>query len=139
MKLEDTFELLLDIGSTYSYLPIIIEGIAKESNGTYDEELETYTVDCGWKRSKKNICFNFPKGPNVTASVSDFILTVKQFAASKKRSDQDTYAFTIFDGDGYSSMGDDFIGNSYLHYDLEDNTVGITPAKFIKKSLVQNV
>lgn len=115
--LKSAFPVLLDAGSTFSYLPSdMLETIASAVSATFEESLGLYTVDCS---SDAYISFNF----------SGSVIRVPLNATLTHVTNSDNRCALGFLSEKSSSgrliLGDSVLRSLYLVYDLEGLRIAV--------------
>ncbi|KAI5957710.1 hypothetical protein KGF57_002976 [Candida theae] len=127
-------KILLDVGSTWSYLPTkLFKAIAKKTHAKYDHILDAYVSNC---HHKGNVTFNFANNAAVEAPLSSFFVTVATYN-SYKRSEDNRCVLGIFGDDEFFSFGDNFLRNAYVKYDLEDKTIGLATVRYTNETSIE--
>lgn len=112
------YTALLDTGSTLSYFPEgLLENTASSLGLEFSNSLGAYTIDCDVS-SDTRIEFDF-SGVNISAPISDFTFP---FSSS-----QCAFGILPQNGGNYILLGDNFLRNAYVVYDLEDLTISLAP------------
>ncbi|KAG5418496.1 hypothetical protein I9W82_004024 [Candida metapsilosis] len=125
---------LLDVGSTWSYLPEkFVAAIAKKVGGNYSESIGTYVADC---HQEGNVTFNFANNARVEAPLASFFVPVSTYN-NMKRSDSQQCVLGFFIDDEYPSFGDNFLRNAYVKYDLDDKKIGLATVKYTNESSIE--
>lgn len=118
---------LLDVGLTWSYLPEnIIKAISDQIDGKYVESLDAYIANC---HQPGNITFNFANNAKVEAPISSFLVPITTFVNSKRSLNRHC-VLGILNDYGYPGLGDNFLRNAYVKYDLEDRKIGLATVKY---------
>ncbi|CDK28222.1 unnamed protein product [Kuraishia capsulata CBS 1993] len=113
------FAALLDTGSTITYLPLdLLEAIANTIGASYSSSIGYYYFDCSIANDYK-FTFDFT-GAKIQASLSNFTLVGQGFCALG----------VSYSGDDSVILGDNFISNAYVVYDLENEQISIAQADF---------
>lgn len=135
--IQTSTSLLLDLGTTWSYLPEnVIKAIAIQIKGKFVDSLGAYVADCHHQYG--NLTFNFANNAKVEAPISSFLVPITTFENSK-RSSSDNCVLAIFDDYGSSTLGDNFLQNAYMRYDLEERKVGIATVKYTNESSIEEL
>lgn len=122
----------LDSGSIFTYLPDDAwSSVAKQVKvGQYNETLGAFYIDCN---AKVEVQVNFPTG-KISMSTESLIYQLSSIAGMPENAGcyfglQDTRQ-----SDGYALLGDSFLRNAYVVYDIEDYQVGYAQAVYTEKS-----
>lgn len=112
---------LLDSGTTAVYLPEpVAEMIANAYNGFFDDdpEVEAYIIPC--PSDDEKLVFNFG-GFNIETSLNNYIAG----------SSGGQCLLNIIPTDGYMGiLGDFFLRDAYVIYDMDNNEISLAQAKF---------
>nr|CAI6494281.1 BBF_HP1_G0016680.mRNA.1.CDS.1 [Saccharomyces cerevisiae] len=115
---EIQFPVLFDSGTTYSTLPTeIADSIGKFFDGKYSSDDQGYIADCS-KMNNTLLSIDFG-GFNISANISNFVTRTK-----------DHCLLNIEATDSGFVLGDAFLVDAYVVYDLEDYEVSIAQASF---------
>ncbi|CDK29971.1 unnamed protein product [Kuraishia capsulata CBS 1993] len=113
---------LLDSGTTLTYLPNeLYETFQEFTNATWDDNIEQYYYDCD-EIADTTISFDFT-GAKIEVPLKSF--TFKQFGkcvSGIQRYDYDDVTYFI--------LGDNFLRNAYVVYDLENLEISLAQAKY---------
>jgi len=124
---ETKIPALLDSGTSLIYLPRpLVEGIANSINATYQEKYG-YTVPCSISNptpfNDTELVFNF-NGVLFHTDINNFLLQISS----------DTCLLGINPTPDNSTLsavlGDLFLSNAYIVYDLDNYEISLAPAKF---------
>ncbi|WEJ96020.1 aspartyl protease [Yamadazyma tenuis] len=111
------YTALLDSGSTLSYFPqSLLEKTASTLGLDYSNSVGAYLIDCDVS-GDTSIDFTF-SGINISCPISHFVVQVTS----------GTCAFGILaqsSSSDYLLLGDNFLRNAYVVYDLEDLTISL--------------
>lgn len=119
---------LLDSGTTLTYLPdSIVSTIAKQISASYSSRLGYYTIPCPETSSKTaetldstQLVFDFG-GFYINATLKDFLV----------RASETTCLLGIVPQTAHSALlGDSFLSNAYVVYDLENKEISLAQAKY---------
>lgn len=114
--------VLLDSGTTLTYLPVeMVELIAENVGAQYSSRIGYYVMECPSSDNSTEIVFDFG-GFHINASLSSFILSTSG----------NTCLLGIIptsDSTG-SILGDSFLTNAYVVYDLENLEISMAQAKY---------
>lgn len=115
-RLASAFSVLLDAGSTFSYLPSeVLNIIASATSATYEESLKMYTVDCSTSTS---IAFNF-SGAYIDIPLRSTLTPIVG-------SDSCALGFLPTENSGGRCVfGDTVLRSLYVVYDLEGTSVAL--------------
>ena len=112
------FPVLLDSGTTFSCLPTeIAEAIGKSFDGKYSSDDQGYIFDCS-KANNALLSVDFG-GFNISANISNFVTQAKDHCFLNIEQSESSYM-----------LGDAFLVNAYVVYDLENREVSIAQASF---------
>ncbi|CAI4980943.1 CGH_1_HP_G0059460.mRNA.1.CDS.1 [Saccharomyces cerevisiae] len=112
------FPVMLDSGTTFSYLPTeIAEAIGKSFDGEYSSDDQGYIFDCS-KVNDTLLSVDFG-GFNISANISNFVTSAK-----------DRCVLYIGATDSGFVLGDAFLVDAYVVYDLENYEISIAQASF---------
>ncbi|KAG0668474.1 hypothetical protein C6P45_004634 [Maudiozyma exigua] len=119
---------LLDSGTTLTYLPdSIVSVIAKQIGVSFSSRLGYYTIPCPETSSKTaemldstQLVFDFG-GFYINATLKDFLV----------RASETTCLLGIVPQTAHSALlGDSFLSNAYVVYDLENKEISLAQAKY---------
>lgn len=105
---------LLDSGTTLSYLPSsILSRLTSSLSASYSLSVGMYALDCSYNSDSLFAIFNF-SGAEIKVPLSDLILTYRSqcYLGVLPQSSLSSYTYAI--------LGDNFLRNAYIVYDLED-------------------
>lgn len=114
---------LLDSGTTFVYFPSdLLNAIANGLSATYDSSRKEYVMTCPTSTDNSYLAFNFG-GFNINVPMSDFI-------------EEKSYGCRLLMGeyDGRVILGDVFLKNAYVVYDLDNYEVSMAQADFTSSS-----
>ncbi|CAI4720905.1 CQS_1a_G0043630.mRNA.1.CDS.1 [Saccharomyces cerevisiae] len=112
------FPVLFDSGTTFSTLPTeIADAIGKSFDGKYNSRDQGYIFDCS-KVNDTLLSVDFG-GFNISANISNFVTPAK-----------DHCLLNIVPTDTGVVLGDAFLVDAYVVYDLESREVSIAQANF---------
>ncbi|CAI4407518.1 BDH_1b_G0027880.mRNA.1.CDS.1 [Saccharomyces cerevisiae] len=112
------FPVMLDSGTTFSYLPTeIAEAIGKSFDGEYSFDDQGYIFDCS-KVNDTLLSVDFG-GFNISANISNFVTSAKDRCVLNVKQSESTYM-----------LGDAFLVDAYVVYDLENYEISIAQASF---------
>lgn len=116
---------LLDSGTTFTYLPTsILSAFVSLMSGSYSLSAGLYRVSCNYDSSSLYAIFNF-SGAEIKVPLSDLIVTYSSQCYLGVLEQSSTAG-----GYEYAVLGDNFLRNAYLVYDLEDYQVSLAQAKY---------
>lgn len=128
-------DFALDSGSVFTYLPDdIFTAVSKQIKlGAFNSSLGVYYIDCN---NKATVEVNFPTGKVVMATES---LVNPLYPITGDPSDTGCYfgITNTIQSNGFSLLGDTFLRNAYVAFDLEDYQVGVAQAVYTDKSNLQ--
>lgn len=122
--------VLLDTISTFSYFPLdLFNKVVKELSAK-EANFGIYSVDCALAETLASFVFSF-NGIDIKVPISDFILKNGDmcFLGISEQEPEDKFI----------SLGDNFIRNAYLVYDLEEFTISMAQATFSSDENIQVV
>lgn len=114
--------VLLDSGTTLTYLPSqAVALLAKSVNASYSKTLGYYEYTCPSSNNKTSVAFDFG-GFRINAPLSDFTM----------QTSVGTCALAIIPQTGNTTaiLGDSFLRNAYVVYDLDNYEVSLAQAKY---------
>ncbi|KAI1339351.1 aspartic peptidase domain-containing protein [Xylariaceae sp. FL0016] len=129
--------VILDSGTTLTYLPTSIANRIFDAFGAYDDSSYTGLVyiDCGYLTNNPDLTFDFQfggtSGPIIKVPVDEMVLdNVKgyQEIGLDVPSDlpfDDVCSFGIQSNSGYYLLGDTFLRSAYVVYDLTNKKIGL--------------
>ncbi|CAI4046102.1 aspartyl protease SKDI_12G1680 [Saccharomyces kudriavzevii IFO 1802] len=110
---------LLDSGTTLTYLPqAVVAMIADELDAQYSSRLGYYVLDCPSNSNSTQIVFDFG-GFHINASLSSFILNAGNICL-----------LGIIATDDTTILGDSFLTNAYVVYDLDNLEISMAQAQY---------
>ncbi|CAI4035052.1 hypothetical protein SMKI_12G1900 [Saccharomyces mikatae IFO 1815] len=118
------FPALLDSGTTLTYLPSqAVALLAKSLNASYSKTLGYYEYTCPSSDNKTSIAFDFG-GFRINAPLSDFTM----------QTSVGTCALALIPqaGNATAILGDSFLRNAYVVYDLDNYEISLAQAKYGK-------
>ena len=116
---EVQFPVLFDSGTTTSALPTeIADAIGRSFDGKYSSDDEGYIFDCS-KVNNTQLSIDFG-GFNISANISNFVTPLTK----------DHCVLQILPSDTVSVLGDAFLVDTYVVYDLESHEVSVAQASF---------
>lgn len=135
---QDPIEVVLDSGTTLSYLPTdIAEQIWEETGAMYSASTGLAIIPCRMQRSTGyfNFTFGGANGPTIKVGMDELVLDLvvsgpaPQFT-SGKYAGEDACEFGIQNTTGTNLLGDTFLRSAYVVYDLMNNEIGIAQTDF---------
>ncbi|CCH45277.1 Pepsin A [Wickerhamomyces ciferrii] len=130
---------LLDTGSTNINMPKeILENIIKsiDENTTLDTVQDYYySLPCSLQNTSKILYFNF-QSQLIPLNISDLIFPVEAVGESNSNGTQ--CFLRIFEGDEII-LGDYFLRNVYLVYDLQDREISLAPIKYTSEDDIEAI
>lgn len=110
-----TVTTLLDTGSTLSYLPSsVLDSVTESMNLTYSSYYGAYYINCKAKGWSVNFQFG---STEIKVPIEELVWEVPSV---------DSCFFGIFENsDSTATLGDNFIRQAYVVYDLEDKTISL--------------
>ncbi|CAI4047662.1 hypothetical protein N7582_004183 [Saccharomyces uvarum] len=116
---EVQFPVLFDSGTTTSALPTeIADAIGRSFDGKYSSDDEGYIFDCS-KVNNTQLSIDFG-GFNISANISNFVTPLTK----------DHCILQIGASDSGFLLGDAFLVDTYVVYDLENHEVSVAQASF---------
>ncbi|CAI4047501.1 hypothetical protein SUVZ_12G1730 [Saccharomyces uvarum] len=113
---------LLDSGTTLTYLPVeMVELIAEDIGAQYSSRLGYYVMTCPSSDNSTQIVFDFG-GFHINASLSSFVLSTSSSTCLLG-------IIPTSDSTG-SILGDSFLTNAYVVYDLDNLEISMAQAKY---------
>ncbi|KAI3406379.2 SAP7 [Candida oxycetoniae] len=118
--------VLLDSGTTYSYLPQQqVESIlGLFGNVTYNDDLKAYNVPCWIGNPSNYFQFNFNQEKDINVPISEFVIEVGVNSAGVPQC-----VFGILPG-SMSILGDNVMRSVYAIFDLDANVISIAQAAY---------
>lgn len=116
---------LLDSGTTLMYLPYqLADEIAQTLGGEYSEDIGYYVIPCPSADDDSKLVYDFG-GFNIATNLSNYMLgTVDGF------SDDSQCALGILPSDVEAILGDVFLVDAYVIYNLDDYEVSLAQASY---------
>ncbi|KAG5419733.1 hypothetical protein I9W82_001613 [Candida metapsilosis] len=138
---SNSTDALIDTASRFTHLPKdILDGITKALNGTYSDKLGVYTVDCKLRghRHKEALTFKFDDDFSIDVPVYQFVERLKWI---KKTPDylKNHCGLGLFEADGETILGDNFLRDAYVSVNLEDKSIGLAQTVHSKKHSYQSL
>lgn len=121
---------LLDSGTSLTYLPSdVVEVIGESLNGTYSDQVGFYVVACNIGGSKGGLVYNF-SGAKITVTLEQLMLALIEQDGSPATFSDGTpaCALGIAPATGSIILGDTFLRNAYVVYDLDDYEISLANA-----------
>ena len=116
---EVQFPVLFDSGTSTSVLPTeIADAIGRSFDGKYSSDDEGYIFDCS-KVNNTQLSIDFG-GFNISANISNFVTPLTK----------DHCVLNIMASDAVFVLGDDFLVDTYVVFDLESHEVSVAQASF---------
>ncbi|WBF12626.1 hypothetical protein N7582_001935 [Saccharomyces uvarum] len=116
---EVQFPVLFDSGTSTSALPTeIADAIGRSFDGKYSSDNQGYIFDCS-KVNNTLLSIDFG-GFNISANISNFVIPLTK----------DHCLLQIEASDTMSALGDAFLVDTYVVYDLESHEVSVAQASF---------
>ncbi|CCG22090.1 hypothetical protein CORT_0B03820 [Candida orthopsilosis Co 90-125] len=129
------FDVVLDSGTTISYLPdSIIEDLANKVGAQLkqvDLNNELYLIDCD-ANPQGSASFNFDNGAKITVPLSEFILqsTSNSCVWGLQSSDRQNVP---------PILGDNFLRHAYVVYNLDKETISLAQVKYTSASSISAI
>lgn len=115
---EVQFPVVFDSGTSYSSLPTeIADAIGRSFDGKYSSDNRGYIFDCS-KVNNTLLSIDFG-GFNISANISNFVTPLHEHCL-----------LNIMASDSMFSLGDAFLMDTYVVYDLENHEVSLAQASF---------
>lgn len=109
---------LLDSGTTFTYLPLdVLERFTSMLSATYSSTAGLYSLSCDYNTDDAFAVFNF-SGVEIKVPLSDLIVRYRTQCYLGVL-EQTLSSYT------YSLLGDNFLRNAYIVYDLDDYQVSM--------------
>lgn len=122
-------KVLLDSGTTLTYLPQdIVDSIGKALNGSWDSSAGIYTIDCD-QPDDKYIEYKF-NGLTIKVPLSDLVF---DFDSSS------SCALGYIATSNTYILGDNFLRNAYVYYDLDDTSISLAQVVFTDSTDIETV
>ena len=141
--------VILDSGTTFTYLPDTIANDLARGVGAIDDPIAGLVIPCKFATSKAKITFTFgnkDNGPAIAIPLDQFItpLTSPDGSTPKFRDGSgDVCAFGILPSGGPDQpllLGDTFLRSAYVVYDLQNNEIAIAQTVFnVSKTDVREI
>ena len=140
---ENPVPVILDSGTTFTYLPRAVTGKLFAQLNAYDgsvELLSTVFVDCTLRDTDPNLFIRYqfggPEGPAVNVSIADIVFDdLKPYIAAGlitlpsnlpfPRENACSLGILTSDSDNVHLLGDTFLRSAYVVYDLTNDQVGL--------------
>lgn len=123
---KGTMAALLDSGTTYSYFPTLaLDSFVSSLSGTYSSAVGLYLVSCNYNTDNAYAVFDF-SGATIKVPLSDLVL---KYGSSCYLTVLEQTS-TSPDGVEYAVLGDNFLRNAYVVYDLEDYQISLAQASY---------
>lgn len=129
-----TLPVILDSGTTISYLPqSILDSIVNAIGGFDDQDRSGYTfVDCDWRTTRQNSYLSFTFGANggpvINVPLSEVIRTLSRtYSASPFKR---TCSLGIRAANPPYLFGDTFLRSAYVVYDIDHNQIALAQTNF---------
>lgn len=131
-------EVILDSGSTVSYLPDdMVYQVWREVGAVYNEILEMAVLPCSYASHPGHFAFRFagPNGPQINVTMDELVVDLtdgnQPMFTSGPYKGKLVCEFGIQNlTGGPFILGDTFLRSAYVVYDLENNEVGIAATDF---------
>lgn len=135
---QDPIEVVLDSGTTLSYLPTdIAEQIWKETGAMYSASTGLAVIPCRMQRSTGyfNFTFGGASGPTVQVPMDELVLDLVVSGpaptfTSGEYVGEEACEFGIQNTTGTNLLGDTFLRSAYVVYDLVNNEIGMAQTDF---------
>lgn len=135
---QDPIKVVLDSGTTLSYLPTdIAQEIWRETGAMYSASTGLAVIPCKMQRSTGyfNFTFGGASGPTVKVPMDELVLDLVVSGpaptfTSGEYQGEDACEFGIQNTTGTNLLGDTFLRSAYVVYDLVNNEIGIAQTDF---------
>lgn len=136
---EFPFEVILDSGTTLSYVPEdLAEEIWTEVGALYFGEVELALIPCSMQKSQGSFSFGFAgsTGSKINVTMDELVIDLVTSGAaptfpSGKYAGEDACVFGIqTTSSAPYLLGDTFLRSAYVVYDLVNNQIGIAQTDF---------
>lgn len=128
------YSAILDCGHTNNYLPSDIATIIWRSLGAVQSQDGNPVVECSFTDSELTVDFEFGS-TNIRVPLSQLVYTNHGRIPSLPKGTCDFGIWAQEDGKPVI-LGDPFLRNAYVVYDLDNNEISIAPARFTEKSKI---
>lgn len=127
---------LLDSGTTYTYLPkSALLRFVSVLGASYVSSVGLYSVSCNYNTGNVNATFNF-SGAKITVPFTDLIVEYSsQCYLAVVQLDQSSESNLT----PYAILGDNFLRNAYIVYNLDDYQVSLAQAAFTNEEDIEVV
>lgn len=135
---QDLIDVVLDSGTTLSYLPTdIAQQMWTEVGAVYIPHVGMALIPCSMQRSSGYFTFNFEGdgGPSIRVGMDELVLGLviagpaPKFASGEYLG-QDACEFGVQNTTGTNLLGDTFLRSAYVVYDLSNNEIGLAQTDF---------
>ncbi|KAF3764353.1 translation elongation factor G [Cryphonectria parasitica EP155] len=135
---DDPVEVVLDSGTTLTYLPQdLAQEIWEEVGAVYSASIGLAVIPCRMQKSTGYFSFTFAGtgGPTVKVAMDELVLDLvlegpAPTFTSGTYEGEDVCEFGIQNATGTYLLGDTFLRSAYVVYDLINNEIGIAPTDF---------
>lgn len=135
---QDPIKVILDSGTTLSYLPTdIAQQIWEETGAMYSASTGLAVIPCKMQRSTGyfNFTFGGANGPTVKLGMDELVLDLVVSGpaptfTSGQYAGEDACEFGIQNTSSTNLLGDTFLRSAYVVYDLMNNEIGIAQTDF---------
>lgn len=121
-----SYPALLDSGTTLTYLPpALLRRLGQLFSGSYSDAYGMFRISCNFNTNSAFVVFNF-SGIKIRVPVADLIIrggTNTCYLGVQEQSSR-------VQGQGYATLGDNFLRSAYVVYDLEDYTISMAQANY---------
>lgn len=118
---------LLDSGTTFTYLPSsILSSFTKSLSATYVSSYGMYLVSCDYNKDSLYAIFDF-SGVEIKVPLSDMIVKYRTscYLGVLEQTSSSSSLSVL-----YAILGDNFLRNAYIVYDLEDYEISLAQANY---------
>lgn len=135
---QDPIKVVLDSGTTLSYLPTdIAQQMWTETGATYVAPMGMALIPCNMERSTGYFTFNFggEGGPSIRVDMNELVLGLVVSGpaptfSSGQYAGQEACEFGVQNTTGTNLLGDTFLRSAYVVYDLSNNEIGLAQTDF---------
>ncbi|KAH7144018.1 aspartic peptidase domain-containing protein [Dactylonectria macrodidyma] len=133
--IDDSLALavLLDSGSTLSYLPDSLTAAIYDQVGAEYEESEGIAfVPCSLADETGNLTFKFSDPAEIVVPISEMVIDYVQITGQQLSFSDGTAAcmFGIAPSSGTNILGDTFLRSAFVVFDLENNEISLAQSKY---------
>jgi len=134
VALDSTIDVLLDSGSSLSYLPDdTASALFDMFDAKYDSKSQAAYVPCSLANSPGTLDFVFTD-PTISVPLNELVINPGPRSDGSILTFQDGSAACIFgisnSGDSTNVLGDTFLRSAYVVYDLDNNQISLAQTNF---------